>query len=255
VAHTGGDEEFRTWRAAVLLVVLLLPAATLALLGPIPQSPAYHTFADNRAWFGLPNAADLLSNLPFLLIGAAGLQRCLFRPLAGARRAWLMFFASVMLVCAGSAYYHYAPNDDTLVWDRLPMTLLFMSLFAALVSEFLDARLERWLLLPALLAGAASVVWWRVSGDLRFYLWVQAAPFLAIVVLYVLYRGRYPRREFLVYGFIAYALSKAAEYYDAGLFALTAGALSGHSLKHLLSALAVLFVYFMLRARQPGQAA
>jgi hypothetical protein len=94
-----------------------------------------------------------------------------------------------------------------------------------------------------------------VSGDLRFYLWVQAAPFLAIVVLYVLYRGRYPRRELLVYGFIAYALSKAAEYYDAGLFALTAGALSGHSLKHLLSALAVLFVYFMLRARQPGQAA
>ena len=56
-----------TIRALAALAALSLLA--LGLLDPIPQDLAYHNFADTRALFGLPNAYDVLSNIPFLLVG------------------------------------------------------------------------------------------------------------------------------------------------------------------------------------------
>ena len=239
------------WREASLALLMLAPLFYLLFLygGPIRQDPAYHVFADVRTCLGLQNFGNVVSNLLFLVFGGVGLAWCLRHPGAGAIRSWAVFFAGVALVFFGSAYYHSAPDDDSLVWDRLPMTVAFMGLFAALLSEHMGSRLESRLLVPAIVVGIASVYWWKYSGDLRVYVWVQFAPLLAIPFVLATFSGRYTHRHYLLYGLACYALAKVAEFYDHGFYALSSSTLSGHSLKHVVAAGAAFFVYLMLRRR------
>ena len=243
----------RGWREAALLLLVFAPLIYLLFLhgGPIPQDRGYHAFADTRTLLGLRNFGNVASNLAFLLAGAAGMLWCCQNPETGARRSWTVFFLGVALVFFGSGYYHWAPGDDSLVWDRLPMTLAFMALFAALLTDHLAQRLERPLLVSAVAVGVASVLWWKATNDLRVYIWVQAAPLLAIPYVLAAFPGRYTHRHYLLYGVAFYALAKVAEYYDREIYALTSNALSGHSLKHLLAAAAPFCVYLMLRRRAP----
>lgn len=246
-----GSTSF-TRRAAWLAAIVLMPLLYLMLLqGPIEQDKAYHLFADARTCLGVRNFGNVASNLLFLLAGVVGAIWCYRHLQAGARHAWLVFFVGVALVFFGSSYYHTTPNQDTLVWDRLPMTLAFMGLFVALLSEHLSDAFERRLLIPALVLGVASVWWWRYSGDLRLYIWVQSAPLLAIPFVLVMFRGRYTHRLYLALGLAFYALAKVAEMYDREIFDLTAFAVSGHSVKHLLAAMAPLFLWLMLMRRKP----
>lgn len=241
--------QFRR-RVALLAIIVVAPLLYLLLLhAPIPQAKGYHFFADVRTCLGIANFGNVASNLAFLLIGVTGWVGCYRHLKSGARLSWMVFFTGVALVFVGSGYYHFQPNDDSLVWDRLPMTLAFMGLFAALMSEHLGAQFERPVLIPALILGVASVFWWRHTDDLRIYIWVQLAPLLAIPFLLVMFRGRYSHRIYLLYGLGFYALAKIAELYDREMFDLTTNVISGHSLKHLLAAVAPLFLYFMLRQR------
>jgi hypothetical protein len=210
-------------------------------------------FADVRTCLGLPNFSNVASNLPFLLTGAAGMLWIHGHPHTGARLSWTVFFLGVALVFLGSGYYHRAPGDDSLVWDRLPMTVAFMGLFAALIAEHLSPKLERPVLACAIAVGIASVITWKLTNDLRIYIWVQVAPFLVIVFLAAFYPGRFTHRHYLLYGVGFYALAKAAEYHDHGIYAATSAAISGHSLKHLLAAVGVFCVYLMLTRRAPLQ--
>jgi hypothetical protein len=239
-----------TWREAVLALLVFAPLACLFLFaGPIPQDQSFHVLADRRELLGLPNFADVASNLAFLLVGVIGMLWC-GRNRAGARRSWMAFFLGVALVFFGSGYYHLEPRDDSLVWDRLPMTVAFMGLFAALLSEHVSARIELPLLAAAIAVGIASVVLWRQTGDLRVYLWVQAMPLLVIFYVLALYPGLYTHRRYLLYGLGFYAIAKAAELSDQLIFAWTDGAISGHTLKHFLAAGAPFCVYLMLRKRK-----
>ena len=239
-------------RGLILALVLAVPLAALMLLAqPIMQDVHYHTFADARTLLRIPNFGNVASNLAFLLVGAAGLRRCVQGRVAGAGRAWSAFFFGIVLVGLGSALYHWNPGNETLAWDRLPMTLAFMALFVALVSEHVDPAIERRALAPAILIGIGSVVWWRYTGDLRLYAWVQFAPLAAIPVMMAIWPARYSHRRYLVYGLLAYGLAKVAELADSAVFALLRQTLSGHALKHLLAAVAALCVYAMLRARKP----
>ncbi len=239
----------RYWRETVSLLVLIVPLVLLSAGGPIAQDTRLHMYADGRTFFGVPNFFDVVSNAAFLLVGLAGLFTGAARN--GAARSWFVAFLGTALVCFGSSYYHWAPDSERLVWDRLPMTLAFMGLFVALVSEHIEERLERVLLAPALLAGIASVLWWHYTDDLRFYIWVQLAPFLAILVVLVAFPGRYTHRAYLLYALALYALAKISEVYDGEIYSVTAQALGGHALKHLLAACAVLVVYLMLLRRAP----
>jgi len=240
----------RPSRIAALVLLVLGPLVWL-LVGhgaPIAQDRGYHVFADTRSCLGVANFANIASNLLFLLVGIAGVLDC-WRRRSRAWRSWLVFFAGVALVFFGSAYYHRNPNDDTLVWDRLPMTVAFMALFAALVSEHIESRLEVPLLTVALATGMFSVFWWQYSGDLRIYIWVQGAPLLAIPYMVAAFPGHYTLRRNLLYGVALYALAKIAELFDHEIYAATAGVISGHSLKHLLAAAAVFCVLLMLQRR------
>lgn len=233
------------------MLVVFGPLLGLLLLygKSIPQDPKYHLLADTRTWLGIANFGNVASNIAFLIVGLIGMAWCRRHPGLGARRSWMMFFLGVALVFFGSGYYHLSPNNETLVWDRLPITIAFMGLFAALLSEHLPERIELPLLIPALAVGVASVFLWKATDDLRVYIWVQAMPLVAVPLVIALYPGRYTHRHYLIYGVACYALAKVAEHFDSGIYELTARAISGHSLKHLLAALAPFCVYLMLRRR------
>lgn len=238
-------------RLAALVLLVLGPFAWL-MFGhgePIPQDRGYHVFADRRSCLGLANFGNIVSNLLFLLIGLAG-TACCWRDRRGAWRSWLVFFIGVALVFFGSSYYHNNPNDHTLAWDRLPMTVAFMGLFTALISEHIDLRLEIPMLAGALAIGMFSVLWWHLSGDLRIYVWVQGAPLLAIPYVLAAFPRRFSLSHYLLYGVGFYAMAKVAELRDFEIFEATAGLISGHTAKHLLAGLAVYCVMRMLQKRQ-----
>ncbi len=247
--RTPGAWPRETW----LLAVALLLGAGLALHGPIAQWADYHAFADTRAWLGLPNAENVLSNLPFAVIGVWGL-----RALAGAtdpsRHAWRVFAAAVFLTAFGSAAYHWAPGNGALVFDRLPIAWACAALTCALLAERVDPSWARPLqILGALLTASAAVGWWWLTeqhgvGDLRPYLFVQFLPMLLVptaIIFKVPAQSAAtlaPRDWWLVLGL--YAAAKLMELADANIFdalVLT----SGHTLKHLLAAAAA---WWLLRA-------
>jgi hypothetical protein len=237
------------WRHALLLVILVGSLAFMLSRQPFGQNPNYHHFADNRVFFGVSNFFDVMSNIPFLLVGMAGISFCLGNRLTSLRSAWLTFFAGVAIVSAGSAYYHWNPDNETLVWDRLPMTIGFMGLSVALLAEYVSVRLGGFLLVPALLAGFSSVLYWHWFDDLRFYYWIQLIPLLIVPALILLFRPKYSHQWLLLLALACYMLAKISEAYDREVFAFSQSLISGHSLKHLLAASGCFSVLVMLKTR------
>jgi hypothetical protein len=239
-------------RRHFLMVLIVVGSLGLMLsLPPFGQNTEYHNFADRRAFLGIPNFLDVASNLAFLIVGIVGLKTCLKNRLGSMQNAWIILFAGITLVSVGSAYYHWNPNNQTLVWDRLPMTIGFMGLFAALIGEYISERLGAFLLVPALLLGFSSVIYWYWFDDLRFYIWVQLIPLLTIPVILILFRPKYSHQWMLLAALGYYALAKISEVFDKEIFRLSQNLFSGHTIKHLLSALGCLTLVLMLQRRKP----
>jgi hypothetical protein len=242
-------------RPRTLVLLLLVAAATVAvaLLPPIPQPPDYHDFADQRTLWGVPHALNVLSNVPFVLVGVGGLLAC--RRRSDERDLSAVFFAGIVLTGFGSGWYHLAPDNERLVWDRLPMTLGFMGLLAATIGERASLAWGRRLLVPLLLAGLASVEWWirgeRVgAGDLRPYVLVQFLSLIVITYLLALYPRKYSHPHLLWLGLAGYAAAKLCESLDAPIYAATGDIVSGHTLKHLVAAAGIACLARMLTVRR-----
>lgn len=239
------------WRQVLLSSIAVAFAAFVGSLPPLPQDIGYHNFADTRSLFSLPNFFDVVSNIPFLLVGLAGVAVCFAQPIGTSRIAWLTLFIGVAMIGFGSAWYHWQPTNESLVWDRLPMTIGFMGLLVALLDEYVSKRFAKALLLPALLLGFASVLYWHWFDDLRFYIYVQVAPLLLIPLVMLLFKASYTHQWMLLLALGCYGLAKVAESFDHQLFALTASAISGHSIKHMLAALGCLILVVMIAVREP----
>lgn len=238
-----------SWRAWLLFSIAAAVIVGLALQGAISQDSAYHLFADRRGLWAIPNFCNVASNLPFIAAGLYGLYWLRRgRPgygLQPLRPAYTVFFVSVCLVSAGSGYYHLDPSDATLVWDRLPMTVAFMAFFSLVLGEHVNSRLASCLLMPLLLLGVASVFWWWYSGDLRLYVLVQFLPFLLIPAIMLLYPSHLPGAAWTWAVLAAYVAAKLLELFDVSLY--EALGISGHALKHVVSALGVCFVAVRLK--------
>lgn len=248
----------------MLLILMTGAVVSIACLLPrIPQPQSYHLFADRRALFGIPNFGDVSSNLPFAVIGLMGLS-FLFRAdswqtgqhFLDRRERWpyMVVFFGLFLTAFGSSYYHLAPDNARLVWDRLPMTITFMGLVAAVIAERISLRLGLVLLPALLLIGMGSVLEWywsevRGAGDLRFYAAVQAYSSLVILVSFF-FPKRYTRTSDFAWVIAFYALAKALEYYDKPIFAAL-HVVSGHTLKHLAAGAAGYCILRMIEKRQP----
>jgi hypothetical protein len=216
----------------------------LAVVPPIPQPQAYHQFADRHAHLGVPNFWNVASNLPFVLIGAWGLAR------VRAGVAASVFFLGVFLTGFSSSYYHWAPNDAGLFWDRLPMTFAFTAILANVIEERIDARVGRALLWPLVALGVASLLIWLRTDDLRLYGWVQFFPCVALPILFVLFPPKYTGTWYWFAAAGWYVLAKLLEHFDAAIYAAL-GVMSGHPLKHLAAAAACYAILRAFETRRP----
>ena len=234
------------WRHAVIALILVGTFVVMFARAPFAQDQAYHDFADKRALFGIPNFGDVAPNIAFLFAGLAGLAVCFRLDLGRERSAWIIAFAGIVLVSVGSSYYHLSPNDATLFWDRAPMTVGFMGVLVAVLGEYVSERFNA-MLWPAVIVGLASVVYWRLFEDLRFYYWIQLGPMVALLFILLLFRPRYSNRWLLVAGLIWYGVAKLAELGDKVVFAATQNFVSGHTLKHLFAGLGCYFMCLALK--------
>lgn len=249
-------------KKTLVYMLLLLAAVSLlvaAFIDPIAQDPSYHRFSDSKTILGIPNALNVLSNLPLLIVGAIGLNR--LRALRSDsivtenKAGYLILFFSVVLVAIGSSFYHLWPMNSTLLWDRLPMTLAFMSLFSIITSEFISVRWGRYLLVPLLILGLLSVSYWYFTelagvGDLRWYGLIQFYPVLAIPPTLLLSSSPFSKTDAYWWLFATYLLAKVFEHYDYFIHSMLT-VISGHSLKHIAAAagLYVLLVAYERRHR------
>ena len=228
-------------RRGLIFGFAVVAVLALILLPPIPQDPAYHRFADQGAVWGTPNFWNVISNLPFLLVAIWGLRalrsQSAFRQ-DWERTAYCLLLTGVAFVAFGSAYYHLSPNNATLFWDRLPMTIAFMSLFATTIGERISMRAGQLLLFPLIAIGAASVLYRRVSGDLRPYALVQFLPMLTLPLMVVLLRPRYTGTSGILGMIGFYTLAKILEVFDHQIGEILAT--GGHPWKHLAAAMAML---------------
>jgi hypothetical protein len=227
------------------------------LLPPLRQSESYHHFADDRTVASIPNAFNVLSNLPFLIVGVAGL--IFLRKQGGfvnraERNAWIMFFVGALLTCFGSGYYHWAPSNATLVWDRLPMTLAFMALLAAIIGERISLNAGRFSLWPLIVIGVLNVVWWQQTGNLWPYAGTQYYSIFLIGVLLAAFPPSYTRTYDLLIVTGWYALATIFEAADKPIYTFTNHIVSGHTIKHIVAAMAVFWVLRMLVKRKPSPA-
>ena len=224
-----------------MLVTVILSGAAL-WHGPIAQLPNYHDFADQTTSFGIPHFADVLSNLGFALVALWGWwQLTPATHHAGLKDCWAgyrLFLIGLFLTAIGSSYYHLAPDDASLVWDRLPIALACGGLLTGVRGDTCKRRSDG---LAAVLAvfAIASVAWWHFTGqsgvgDLRPYLLLQALPIILIPLWQWLYNIPRAERWAFAGALLLYVIAKFAELYDHELAAIL-GVVTGHTLKHLLA--------------------
>lgn len=224
-----------------MAVTLLLGAAAL-LHGPIHQPDAYHDFADQTLRFGIPHFCDVTSNIGFALAAFWGWIRLAPNDAhPDLRHSWVgyrLFLIGLFLTALGSSWYHLAPDNASLVWDRLPIALACAGLLAGVLGDVRgrdSCGFVNWLALAAVV----SVAWWHFTGlsgqgDLRPYLLLQGLPILLIPLWQWLYKA--PGADRLAFGaaLAIYVLAKFAELNDHEI-AAALGPVTGHTLKHLLA--------------------
>ena len=236
----------------IIASITLITAILVAQLPIISQALDYHDFADHRIYVGIPNFLDVVSNLAFTLAGLSGLFLLYSREIQlhwQDKFLYLTYFIGVILTSAGSAYYHLAPDNERLIWDRLPMTIVAMSLLAAIIAERISSKAGITILLPLFTLGLGSVFYWQKFDDLRPYGFVIFFPMLLVPMLIALFPVRNASGEYLIYLVGFYVLAKVCEYFDAQIFAV-GGVISGHTLKHVIAALGLFQVVLMIREKR-----
>ena len=249
----------RNVRYWILIGICAVVTIAIALLPRFGQDPFYHQFADQRTLLSIPNALDVLTNLIFGWVGVAGLYHLTRGNTLHIEQqiypVYFCFFLAVLLVTFGSGWYHWAPSNDTLIWDRIPLSVGTMSFFTILIAERISIALAKKLFPLLLFAGIASTVYWFVSelagnGDLRPYALVQVLPMLLMPALLLLLRGTYNCSAYL-WGFLAcFLCARICEWLDIEIYNWL-NIISGHSLKHIAAGIGCLLFLHYLKIRQP----
>lgn len=242
----------------MLLLITVGFAGYFYARGPIPQDRDYHQFADARNLWGIPNFWNVASNLPMLFLGAYGLnlsaQNFSIRPGFAAKWMPVVLAFGIFITSFGSAYYHYNPDNQTLVWDRLPMTLMFMAVFSMVVYDFDSPKAGSIVFAVSVPAGLLSIAWWQWTeaagtGDLRPYGFVQFFPMLAAPVIILSSSKKLPYAGYFWFVLLWYVVAKVLEHFDKAVFS-SLGFWSGHTLKHLTGAIALYYLIRLMAERE-----
>jgi len=239
----------------LIIGLAIVSCVAIFFLPLLHQDPVYHHFADHTPLWGVPNFWNVISNLLFLAVAIWGLRA--FRSPASFLESWErvaygILLSGVALVAFGSSYYHAWPNNATLFWDRLPMTIVFTTLLATTVGERINMRAGRLLLFPLLALGVGSVMYWRFSDDLRPYVMVQFYPMVALPLMLLLFPPKYSGTGGIVGMICLYGLAKIFEIFDHQIAAILPS--GGHPWKHVAGA-AAMICYVTTVARRRSRTA
>lgn len=254
LGQTGLSRPWLRYTPTIITIGLIV---TLVLHGPIAQPAHYHDFADHSVAFGLPHAADVLSNLGFALVAIWGWlvlwPRRASDALRGGWPGYRLFLIGLLLTAFGSAFYHLAPDNTRLLWDRLPIALVCAGLLAGVRGDIKGGSGNGIEVIALALYGVGSVAWWAVterSGaeDLRPYLLLQGLALILIPLWQTIHRRPRTDRIAFACAMALYVLARVAEVFDHEI-AATLGFVSGHTLKHLIATAAVAAVVWGLTRR------
>lgn len=254
--------KIHLYQSKSLLVILTIISLGVLLFTPtIPQPISYHSFADSRNLFDIPNFFNVTSNLFFILVGCIGLYKIFLSDqtiyFAQQAQQWpyVILFTGAILVGIGSSYYHLDPNNITLVWNRVPMDIIAMSYLSAMLMERISMKLGLTLLPILILIGVSCAIYWEITelagdGDLRLYAWSQFYPISMILLLLIFYPSFYTGTYYLYESFAWYAIAKIGELLDKPIYALTMHCLSGHTIKHITAAIGIYSIIRYLKYRK-----
>ncbi|MGB0934954.1 MAG: alkaline phytoceramidase [Alphaproteobacteria bacterium] len=219
----------------------------------IPQDLSYHMFADRRTLHGIPHFWNVVSNIPIFLVGVYTLVSRFSsgkEVLAGESYLWRLWTVLAIAVAVGSTYYHTEPENQTLIWDRLPIAMLAVVLLAYFIMDRVNNEVGLKALPLLLLLGGASVIYWGYTelmgaGDLRPYILVQYGSIVMVLALMVAFGSRYTHSWLLVVGLGWYGVAKVFEILDHEIYRYLEFQISGHTLKHfsVAAALACIALY------------
>jgi hypothetical protein len=236
--------SFLTGLIILILLAIFLPS--------IEQNQNYHNFADQRVLFGVNNAFDTLSNLAFIIVGALGLVNFYNNQYIKISNSFSvilnLFFISIILTGLGSSFYHLSPNDFTLVFDRLAMSLVFASILAMLAYLKISPRFGLHTLAELLILAPLTVLIWKFNGNLTPYVVLQFGGIILVILTLLLTKTRMQGPCFTSL-IILYGAAKLVEFYDEKIFNLSQNLISGHTLKHLIAALAVIIFISPLKVK------
>jgi len=245
-------------RQLLLISIALSLFVALFFMQPIAQDQVYHQFSDGNTLFSIPNFWNVVSNLPFLFVGIIGLALMAkgtpIGSLGELRFAYFTFFIGLIITGFGSSYYHWNPNNASLVWDRLPMTISFMAFFTVVLGENISITLAKRAFYPLIAIGIFTVIYWIMTesngaGDLRPYVLVQFLPVIMIPLILWLYPSPFDGQRYIVLVLVAYVLAKLMEHFDHEIHDLL-GVISGHSIKHVVASFGTYFFYLALKKRK-----
>lgn len=233
----------------LIYAISIIAVVTCFFIKPIHQDQEYHNFADSATLFSIPNFWNVISNLPFVIIGVIGLIKVMSIKEYPLKSNFVVFFVGIFFTGFGSGYYHFNPNDTTLIWDRLPMTISFMSFLSIIIGEFIDSNKGKKFLPSFLFIGMLSIVYWIFSEDLRFYALIQFLPILLILIILFLSKKELAYKKYFWLIIVFYTIAKFLESYDDFIYSVTYKMISGHSLKHIAAAVGPYLFYTFINRK------
>lgn len=255
--HERNIRKEQIFKIGALIITFLAFIGITLFLDPIKQNPNYHLFADKRNLFSVPNFWNVISNLPFILAGLIGLRLITYKNLKTidyqSVMVYFVFFTGIFFIGLGSSYYHLNPTNHSLFWDRLPMSISFMAFFSIVVGEFICMKLGLRLLFPLIILGICSLIYWQITeangcGDLRFYGLIQFLPMILISGILLFFKNSFSDKKYFILMLIVYLIAKVFESLDYVVFNSSIF-LSGHTIKHFVSAAAPLLMIKILYKR------
>jgi hypothetical protein len=264
--HTGHPQTMTTaeQRLCAIGLVLAVLATAGALLGDALAQMLHlqlnahghthiyahgHPFVDARAFLGIPNACDVLSNLPFFVFGMWGFRALYCAPTVhrATRQAATVFFVGLLLTCCSSSFYHWAPDAWGLAVDRAGMAVAFAGVLGLACAERVSLRAAPWVWGSVLATGLLAIVLNLYAGAIAPWAVVQFGGMA--VVLWMAAQRPLPGALGVRWSVLIawYVLAKLLELGDATVYEATGHWVSGHSLKHIAASLAAWPVIEALR--------
>jgi len=241
----------------VIYLTIIIVVIGVFTLSPMPQNLEYHNFADQRQLLGMSHFWNVVSNLLFIIVSFIAVNNLLYKDSLKYPpkmfSCYLIFFVGIGTIGIGSVYYHLQPNNETLLWDRLPMTIAFMAFMSIVIGEYISEKVALNILFPLVLAGVASIIYWHVSeqageGDLRPYVLVQFLPMVIIPMIILMFPARYTHTIYLWWMLGTYVVAKVFELFDGQFFNILG--MGGHAIKHVFAAIGPYLFFLAMKKRE-----